>query len=186
MKKQPTKHSLLILLPAILFCLAVVLSTGNTVSAAEKDVSATSDLSKMNWDEEESSEESQSKENGALSTVNWDEEEDTEDEPEAGKEGSNLTAVGWEDEDTGDDNESTEGLQTLKQEDIDKLESRERLIHISGFLLFIGYIIGGILTAFITRNRKIALAYPPELLILLHTVWPLELFLLPFFGKTNR
>ncbi len=122
-----------------------------------------------------------------LSEVNWDEaeEEPAEQKDTAGDD--ELSNASWEDDDSSEtDAEESGGLQSFNQEQIEKLESEERLIHLSGFLLFFGYIVGGILTAFITRNRKIAVHYPPELLILLHTVWPLELMLLPFLGKRVR
>jgi len=114
-----------------------------------------------------------------LSSVNWDEEERTG--------AGNLTNQDWDEEESNKtDGKAEEGLQTLNQEEIRALDSKERLIHISGFFLFVGYILGGILTAFLTRNRLIASRSPPELLILLHTFWPIELVLLLFWRKPVR
>ncbi|MFH2129026.1 MAG: hypothetical protein ABIK68_01520 [bacterium] len=122
-----------------------------------------------------------------LSAVNWD---DATDETPASQEktaDSDLSKESWEDEGSSKDvAEKEDGLQMMKQEEIDKLDSRERLIHVSGFALFMGYILGGVLTAFATRNRKLAVSLPPELLILLHTFWPLELILLPFMRTRVR
>jgi hypothetical protein len=130
---------------------------------------------------------SESKSSSDLSGVNWDSEEEPIEGMDTTVDDEELSSASWEDEDSSEgDAEESGGLQSFNQAQIDKLDSEERLIHISGFLLFFGYIVGGILTAFITRNRKIAVYYPPELLILLHTVWPLELMLLPFLGKPVR
>jgi len=147
-------------------------------------ITSNSDLSNTNRDDD--SVEKSTDKDSDLSTVNWDEEGDTEESSPSEKEEGDFSGESWEDEGTDDESDTTEGLQTLKQSEIDELDSQERQVHIYGFMLFIGYILGGILTAFVTRNRKIAVSYPPELLILLHTFWPLELLLIPFGGKPVR
>jgi len=171
-----------ILLTAVLLYSATAIMTNRVATAAEKGDTASTDLSNTNWDEEESEGDDSDAKEDNLSTVNWNEDDDTEEEFD----GENLASEGWEDEDTEENTDDSEGLQVLKQEDIDKLESQERRIHFFGFVLFVGYILGGILTAFITRNRKIATGIPPELLILLHSVWPLELLLMPVFDRAAR
>jgi hypothetical protein len=156
----------------------------NASTQQSGQITSDSDLSNTNWDDD--TEEKSTGKDSALSAVNWDEEGDMEEPSPDEKEKGDFSGESWEDE--GDENESdaADGLQALNQSDIDKLDSEERQVHIYGFLLFIGYIFGGILTAFVTRNRKIAVSYPPELLILLHTFWPLELLLIPFGGKPVR
>jgi len=163
-KRKPTHFCFMLIIVLLLFSAAISLNASISV-AQQSDSQASSDLSEVDWDSEEEPTE------GTDATTGDNE----------------LSNTSWEDEDSSeDDTDESGGLQSFNQEQIDKLDSEERLIHISGFLLFFGYIVGGILTAFITRNRKIAVIYPPELLILLHTVWPLELMLLLFLGKTVR
>ncbi len=159
-KRKSTHFCFLLIMVLLLFSVA-----SSQTAAQDSEAKSPSDLSEINWDDAEEEPANQ---------------KDTADDGE-------LSSESWEDEDSSEtDTEESGGLQSLNQEQIEKLESEERLIHIAGFLLFFGYIVGGILTAFITRNRKIAVHYPPELLILLHTVWPLELMLLPFLGKLVR
>lgn len=180
MKSSPFKRYRQSILLIIILLTAAVLITTGSLYAARSDSAASTDLSQMNWDTEEDT----AKTDESLSDVNWDEEGD---DAEAEIDGDNLAAESWEDEDTGEESIAEEDeLQVLNEEDLEKLESQERFIHISGFVLFIGYILGGILTAFFTRNRQIATTIPPELLILLHSVWPLELLLTPLFGKVSR
>ena len=113
-----------------------------------------------------------------LSQIDWDEEETSE---ENGEEG--LAGMNW------DDDEATEE-EAFEEEaynrDIRAEEALEKMILIKGFLFFIFYILGGILTAYFTRDRKLSVSYPPELLILLHTFWPVELVCLTFAGKKVR
>jgi hypothetical protein len=49
--------------------------------------------------------------------------------------------------------------------------------------LFLIYFVGCFATAYFTRNRAITLRTPPEILILLHTFWPVELLLTPFIRQ---
>ncbi|MBT4638080.1 MAG: hypothetical protein HOK67_26375 [Deltaproteobacteria bacterium] len=171
------------LIIAVLLFSTAISQTPTKAVAQQSGSKSTSDLSDVNWDDEEETGNQSSKKSGDFSTANSD---STADETMKAADGG-LSNESWEDEDSSEtDTDESGGLQTLNQKDLEALESRERMIHITGFLLFVGYIMGGILTAFITRNRKIAVAYPPELLILLHTFWPLELILLPFLGKTVR
>lgn len=157
---------------ALLLSASVGLAIASTTVQPSKTADA-SDLSNVSWDDEGNTDSDSTAKDEDLTT----------DKNSAG----NLINQNWDDEESSDTfTEMEDSLQTMNKEDIKALDSKERLIHISGFILFIGYILGGILTAFITRNRKIAVAYPPELLILLHTVWPLELLLVPFGGKPVR
>ncbi len=160
----------------ITFLLLLLVASSQTI-AQETGAKSTSDLST-----------NQSPQKGEdLSTVNWDDTEEDTAEVKDNIDDGDLSNASWEDEDSSEtDTDESGSLQSYSQEELEKLESKERLIHIAGFLLFFGYIAGGILTAFITRNRKIAVIYPPELLIILHTVWPLELLMLPLFGKPIR
>jgi len=114
-----------------------------------------------------------------LSKINWNE------EPEK-KTGEGAAIVGWEDDDTKEKTAEEKGLASIALKVLKKTEAGERITHIAGFFLFIFYIFGGVLTAYFTRDRKIAVHFPPELLILLHSVWPLEILLLPFFGRKVR
>ncbi|MBU2647619.1 hypothetical protein KKI24_23125 [bacterium] len=146
------------------------------------------DLSTVNWDDatDETPASQEKTGDSDLSKENWEDEKSSKDVTEK-EAASDLSKESWEDEGSAKNvPEKEDGLQMMKQEEIDKLDSRERLIHLSGFALFIGYILGGVLTAFATRNRKLAVSLPPELLILLHTFWPLELILLPFMRARIR
>lgn len=172
MTKRPLRLFSILLLTLFLFIYDPAAAapgdqTGSTVET---------DMSTVSGDEEEGESTEAAPGEEDLSTVNWDEASDTEE----------SAVSGWQDEEDTVETAEDKAMQVLRMAEIEALESRERLIHISGFILFIGYIIGGVLTAFITRNRRIALDFPPELLILLHTLWPLELLLLPFFGKSAR
>ncbi len=117
-----------------------------------------------------------------LSNESWEDEPTAEEEKSGG-----LSGMNWEDEEgEGAETKEDDSFMTMTEEEEIALESRERRIHFFGFFLFIGYILGGILTGFFTRNRKLAVDYPPELLILLHSVWPLEWLFLTFAGKKVR
>jgi hypothetical protein len=113
-----------------------------------------------------------------LSQIDWDEEETSE---ENGEEG--LAGMNWDDDEATAEEASEEEAYNL---DIKAEEALEKMILIKGFLFFIFYILGGILTAYFTRDRKLSVSYPPELLILLHTFWPIELLCLTFAGKKVR
>jgi hypothetical protein len=113
-----------------------------------------------------------------LSQIDWDEEETSE---ENGEEG--LAGMNWDDDEATAEEASEE---EAYNRDIKAEEALEKMILIKGFLFFIFYILGGILTAYFTRDRKLSVSYPPELLILLHTFWPVELVCLTFAGKKVR
>ena len=160
----------------IIFLLLFSVAISQTI-AQESGAKSTTDLSNNQSPQKDED----------LSAVNWDDAEEDTAETKDDTGNDDLSNASWEDEDSSEaDTEESGGLQSYNKDEIQKLESKERLIHITGFMLFFGYIMGGILTAFITRNRKIAVIYPPELLILLHTVWPLELLMLPLLGKPVR
>jgi len=121
-----------------------------------------------------------------LSTVNWDTEEE-EDTKDADKVENNLSTTSWEDEETDPEKEAENKAADQKQEDeFLEIEKQERIAQIAGFGVFCVYLFGMILTAYFTRNRRLAVNYSPELLILLHAFWPLQWLLLPFFGQKVR
>ncbi len=107
-----------------------------------------------------------------FSQTNWDDESE-----EGGENEASLSGVNWDDE-SEEENSGTN--------DFRDIEAKEKKMQVIGFFIFIFYVIGGAYTAYLTRNRKIAVQTPPEILILMHTLWPLELLLLPFFGKKMR
>ncbi len=185
-----TTRSITIIFLALLLATVFISAPHSSLNAESastqqlEQITSDSNLSNTNWDDD--TEEKSTGKDSALSAVNWDEKEDMEETSPSEKEKGDFSGESWEDEGSENESDAADGLQALNQSDIDKLDSQERQVHIYGFILFIGYILGGILTAFVTRNRKIAVSYPPELLILLHTFWPLELLLIPFGGKPVR
>jgi uncharacterized membrane protein YhdT len=119
-----------------------------------------------------------------LSAVNWD--EDVTEERNRGDEGAVLSGS-WEDEASDDEVDELAAIESERRlQAMAKLDARERVTHLWGFGVFIVYLLGGILTAYCTRNRKVALEYPPELMIVLHTFWPIELLLLPLVGRRPK
>lgn len=159
-------------------------------TAADGVITEDTDLSKMDWsDESEQQEKDYSKESWEdeaaeigedLSKMSW------EDEPVMGKE-QDLSEMNWADEEG--ENSFPEGelpLEEISQTDEKARALMERNTHIFGFLFFFLYILGGLFTAYFSRNRKVAIDYPPELLILLHSVWPVEWIFMLFAGKKVR
>lgn len=151
----------------------------------------TTDLSQMDWSDEPAEKETD------LSQMDWSDEptvgsdlskESWADDPGQGEEQNGaLSEVSWEDaEGENSGMEDDDSFMRISEEEEKALAGKERRIHIYGFILFIGYILGGILTAYFTRNRKVAVDYPPELLIILHTLWPVEWLFLIFAGKKVR
>ncbi len=161
------------------FCIICIYAASNAL-AQNQPQTKSNDFSTVNWDDD-STEENMETDN--LSNVDRDEAPS-----ETAVESEDQSNIGWEDDGTDEqaDDEEEDGLMTMNKEEIDHLESKERDIHIWGFFLVIAYMFGGILTAYFTRNRKLAVDSPPELLILLHSLWPLEWLLYPFFGKRVR
>lgn len=150
-----------------------------TVPAMAADNKSTDeiDFSKVDFSDDESTEKID------FSKQSW------EDEPaEEGNAETDLSKMSWEDEPGENDTQrkSKNGYQAMSAEEEEALDIKERKIHYAGFVLFIGYILGGVLTGYYSRNRKLAVDYPPELLILLHTVWPVEWLFLLFAGKKVR
>lgn len=188
MKRKPFLTDFKRLLILLLFYASIfLLFQASQVSVFAQQTSGTTDstdLSTMDWsDEPEESAETD------LSTMDWSDEptetesvdfanESWDDGPSEGTSGSDsLSEESWnEDGETG-------GFEEL---DFTEIEKKERKIHFYGFLLFMAYLLGMVLTAYLTRNRKLAIDYPPELLMVLHTLWPLELALLLVAGKRVR
>lgn len=162
-----------------------------------EDLPDSTSLQQMNWDEEEPPEESQD-----LSKMNWDQEE-----PETGLTEQELGSMNWDEEET-DENATENGLDTVnwddetsannnepwKQEESPTTEVNDAQIsspfqiHLTGSLVFIFYVIGGILTAFATRKSKFIQDTLPEWIMILHTIWPLEWILVslaPSMKKHN-
>lgn len=181
---------------AILFFLILAAFFWNANLLAE-DLPDSKSLQQINWDEEEQTEETQD-----FSNMNWDKEE-----PEAGITEQELGAMNWDEEET-DENSSENGLDTVdwdeeasannnepwKQEEhptqkvADEQISSPFQIHLTGSLIFIFYVMGGILTAFATRKSKFIQDTLPEWIIILHTIWPLEwilVSLVPSIKKQN-
>ena len=121
-----------------------------------------------------------------LSTVNWDTEEE-EDKKADDKVENNLSTTSWEDEETDATKDAENAAADQKREDeFVVIEKQERIVQIAGFGTFCVYLFGMFLTAYFTRNRKLAVNYSPELLIVLHAFWPVQWLLLPFFGRKVR
>ena len=116
-------------------------------------------LSNMNWDEEEE-QNTDEVNNSDLGSMDWDEGGETEQE----------------------DEQSEEALQA----ELAAEERSELITHCFGFLFFVIYLGGLIGTAYFTRDKKIAVEYPPELLILLHAFWPIEWLLVPLLVKSKK
>ncbi len=135
-----------------------------TLETTDDPASTEVNFSEVDWDEEETEETTPVDSKGTLSGINWDEEVEEE-------------TVETE------ENSQTEHV-SIKQNSVPQ-PSDNTMIHWQGVLLFITYILGGGLTAYFSRNKGIALKFPPEVIILLHTFWPLELLLLPFFKKSS-
>ena len=112
-----------------------------------------------------------------LSGINWDEEEATAEDSE------DPATMDWGEADEPGITEEEERIAAQKAEDRKALEKREFRIHVWGFFLFAFYLIGIAYTAYFTRNRKIAVHYAPELLIILHMLWPLQWLSLLFAGQ---
>ncbi len=146
------------------------------VQAADNESTAEIDFSNVDFSD------------GPTEEVDFSQESWEDDPAEGGETTADLSQMSWEDE-PGEETPQAESLsayQGMSVEEEEALELRERQIHYAGFVLFIGYILGGLLTAYFTRNRKLAVNYPPELLILLHTVWPVEWLFMLFAGKKVR
>ena len=119
-----------------------------------------------------------------LTGIDWDAEEAASETDEGGGAygiGDPAT-MDWEEDGESatfeDDNAMAE-----RETDRRAVAEREFKLHVWGFLLFVFYLAGAVVTAYFTRNRKIAVHYPPELLIVLHTFWPLQWIFLLFAGQ---
>jgi hypothetical protein len=121
-----------------------------------------------------------------LSKMDWS--DDAAEEPAAeGETNGDLSGMSWEDEEGEHEPQPGESVyRGLTAEEEEALENEERKTQYFGFVVFMGYILGGLLTGYFTRNRKLAVDYPPELLILLHTLWPIEWLFMLFAGKKVR
>lgn len=180
--------------PGYLFLLLVFLGCFLITSpvraqSADEPITDTTDLSQMDWsDEPEDTAQEESApitDSTDLSNMDW---SDTpEDAAGSNQMTEDFSDMSWEDDET--DKPAAEGFdlsREMTKSEVAELAGQERRVHIYGFFTFIGYIIGGILTAFFTRNRKLAIDYPPELLIVLHTFWPVEWLFILFAGKKVR
>ena len=130
-----------------------------SVAFAQGSSAGEENLSGINWDEEEAAESGTEQDGGDPATMDWGESEDP-----------NIAAE-----------ENRAAAQTVEDRKI--IEGREFVVHVWGFSLFALYLVGIVYTAYFTRNRKIAVHYAPELLILLHMLWPLQWVCLLFAGQ---
>lgn len=184
------------LLPGAAYLFLLIVFLGSTLitsplraQSADEPITDTTDLSRMDWSDEP--EDTALAENAPitdttdLSNMDW---SDTpEDAAASNQKTEDFSDMSWEDDET--DKPAAEGFdlsREMTKTEVAELAGQERTVHVYGFLMFIGYIIGGILTAFFTRNRKLAIDYPPELLIVLHTFWPIEWIFMLFAGKRVR
>lgn len=162
----------------VLCFISTVVMAQAAQSGSEQKVTDDTDLSGINWDEEETTEEINTDD---LSNMSW------EDEPAL--KGSQTTDFSETDWGAGEESETSAEDDDFFKNVIKNraaIEKREMVTHIWGFLLFVFYLTGGIFTAYFTRDRKLSVHYAPELLILLHTFWPLEWLCLLFAGKKVR
>jgi hypothetical protein len=160
------------LLSFLIFLSIFCCLTVSSPLAEDNKTEDTTDLSQMDWSDDPEEED--------LSQESWaDETESTS--------GGELSDMSWEDEEGEyEEGEAEQFDSGMTQADEMALDLKEQRIHMYGFLMFVGYILGALLTGYFTRNRKLAVDYPPELLIVLHTVWPLEWVFMLFAGKKVR
>lgn len=179
------KKQLVILLSVFLFIgfeigmMATLSQTGFAQESQEQTVSE--DLSNMNWDEpEEQSGEQIDTEN--LGSMDWD------DSSDSGNESGELSGINWDEgADTMEEpEESAEEEEARYKAEADAEERQAMITHLLGFLLCVLYLVGLVGTAYFTRQRKIAVESPPELMILLHTFWPIEWLLVPLMAKSGK
>ncbi len=158
-------------------------SHGNGDKASEVN------LSEINWDEEET-EETESTSVSDLQNINWDEEDaedsaigEAESDSESGTSTSSLQSINWDDE--GSDDESADFIHPPESREASEelSEGEIMLIHWSGSILFLLYISMSLGSGYFLRNSKLSERFPPDILIILHTLWPLEWAMLPFFRK---
>ena len=163
----------------LIACVSVVYGIGSVYSvvSAQEQSAGEENLSGINWDEEEAASQTGGTKEENLSGINWDEEEATAEDSE------DPATMDWGEADEPGITEEEERIAAQKAEDRKALEKREFRIHVWGFFLFAFYLIGIAYTAYFTRNRKIAVHYAPELLIILHMLWPLQWLSLLFAGQ---
>ena len=164
-------------------------STAEKLSNGSAEKSAEVKLSEINWDEEKT-EEAESTSVGDLQNINWDE-EDPEDSAigdaasgkQSGTSTSNLQSINWDDEDG--DEQPADFIQPPESREAGEelSEGQIMLIHWSGGILFLLYISGSLGSGYFLRNSTLSSRFPPDILIILHTLWPLEWAILPFFKK---
>lgn len=136
-------------------------------------------LSEINWDESEEP---------SLSDMNWDDEPEgtTNNNSEAVDEGA-LSGINW-DEGADETSEATSVVMEQKAPAPLPLTAEEKdpFYHWKGGALFLLYLFGAFFTGHFTRKLGITQRLAPEFLILLHTFWPLEWLLIPFFKNPSN
>lgn len=207
MKSSMNRVNFFILLVSLFFVISAGLIGSQSVLAADPANTGGTDFSTMDWsDESEQVGADQPRKNPAgdpamdakpdFSQENW-----ADDPKEVGQDlsnmsweddpsettGNDLSGMSWEDE-AGENvmEGAAEVFDTVSEFDEKAEALMERNTHIFGFFLFAGYILGGLLTAYFFRNRKLGVDFPPELLIVLHSVWPLQWLFIFFAGKKVR
>lgn len=168
-RQLPCRWAAAMLLAGLTICIVVGIASPS-LWAQTKTAYDTTDLSKMDWSD------TPAETSGT-----------TQDAAKTKKADDDFSGMNWADEGVDSAAKLEAETQASEREVEDAfLAKKERTIHLWGFLMFIGYIGGCILTGYFTRNRKLAVHYPPELLIVLHAVWPVELIFLLFAGKKVR
>ena len=144
---------------------------------SENETSAEStDLSNVDWDAEpeESSEGADSED---LSNIDWDA------EPEEAGDGD-LSNTDWDavPEEGLEESEVSPGISIDYGTSVEVEEERfsPAQIHFYGVLALFGYLAGMFFTVYLSSKLRLYRIVPHELLILLHSVWPLELLVMLF------
>ncbi len=188
---QPLKSFLIILLCLFMYGEDLLPQTkslqaiteNQSGGSGEKDAEV--ELKDINWDAEEN-EDTGSTSVGDLQNINWDQEDPIEDTT-PGTPGETSTPglqnINWDDE--GSDEKPGDFIQPPQtREGREELsEGRIMFIHWSGAILFLLYITGSLGSGYFLRNSTLSTRFPPDLLIILHTFWPLEWVMLLFFRR---
>ena len=163
------------------------LTENQSTGSGEKHVDV--ELSEMDWDAEEN-EDSGTSPASDLQNINWDQEDPEEAAVEDATPGtldetstSDLQSINWDDEGSAD--ESADFIQPPPSREAreELSEGRILFIHWSGAILFLLYVSGSLGSGYFLRNSTLSARFPPDILIVLHTFWPLEWAMLPFFRQ---
>ena len=136
-------------------------------------------LQNIDWDEETPLDTSPAN----LQNINWDEEtaENSEDASPPTR-GNALQNIDWDAEESTTTTSAPAVLATVDEATVEQQILRT---HWQGSVLFLVYTFGAFLTAYLLRNSGVASRFPPDLLMLLHVLWPLEWMLVLFFKEPS-